>query len=339
MLIALVFFAPAGIFLLWKNRKYSILVRSIMSLIFGLWFILIVVAANAPADSNQIYETGGKVPAEQFESVRDEGNNEEINEETNEETKKEEKTEDIGKTENSTSSKVTNNGSNKINPPVSLEKAKVVRVIDGDTVEVELSNGAKEKVRFIGINTPESTTRIEPYGKEAAGYTKNQLTGKTVYLEKDVSDRDKHGRLLRIVWIEQPKEISESEIRAKMFNSILVLEGYAQVATYPPDVKYAEYFKKFTAEARAANKGLWALDGSSGSDVASNRKQGDTAPDNSGTQKGSSTDTGKIKGNINSKGEKIYHVPGGAYYDKTIPEVWFDTEEEAQAAGFRKSKR
>lgn len=53
----------------------------------------------------------------------------------------------------------------------------------------------------------------------------------------------------------------------------------------------------------------------------------------------STSGTGKIKGNINSKGEKIYHMSGGAYYDRTIPEVWFSTEEEAQAAGFRRSKR
>jgi hypothetical protein len=48
---------------------------------------------------------------------------------------------------------------------------------------------------------------------------------------------------------------------------------------------------------------------------------------------------GLIKGNVNSKGEKIYHVPGGQYYDKTIPEQWFNTEEEAQKAGYRKSQR
>ena len=57
------------------------------------------------------------------------------------------------------------------------------------------------------------------------------------------------------------------------------------------------------------------------------------------TTETSTSGTGKIKGNINSKGEKIYHMPGGAYYDRTDPEVWFSTEEEAQAAGFRRSKR
>ncbi|HPC25717.1 MAG TPA: thermonuclease family protein [Fervidobacterium sp.] len=136
----------------------------------------------------------------------------------------------------------------------------VTRVIDGDTIEVEM-RGETYKVRLIGINTPESTTRIESYGKEASNFTKSQLLGKKVYLEKDVSETDKYGRLLRYVWLKKPSEPTDSEIRTKMFNAILVLEGYAQAATYPPDVKYAEYFAKYEAEARENNRGLWALEG------------------------------------------------------------------------------
>jgi len=136
----------------------------------------------------------------------------------------------------------------------------VTRVIDGDTIEVEM-RGETYKVRLIGINTPESTTRIESYGKEASNFTKSQLLGKKVYLEKDVSETDKYGRLLRYVWLKKPSELTDSEIRTKMFNAILVLEGYAQAATYPPDVKYAEYFAKYEAEARENNRGLWALEG------------------------------------------------------------------------------
>jgi len=138
----------------------------------------------------------------------------------------------------------------------------VTRVIDGDTIEVKMS-GETYKVRLIGINTPESTTRVEPYGKEAAEFTKSQLLGKKVYLEKDVSETDKYGRLLRYVWLKKPSELTDSEIRTKMFNAILVLEGYAQAATYPPDVKYAEYFAKYEAEARESSRGLWALENSS----------------------------------------------------------------------------
>ena len=231
-----------------------------------------------------------------------------------------------------------------------LKEAKISRVVDGDTVE--LSDG--NKVRLIGVNTPESTTRTEPYGKEASNYTKNQLTGKTVYLEKDVSETDQYGRLLRYVWMDIPREISDSEIKNKMFNAILVENGYAEVSTYPPDVKYKEYFTKYNAEARTGNKGLWSIDpngttkgdpSSSGTPTknsSSNSTSYDATNSNSSATNGSSTSTqshGLIKGNINSNGEKIYHVPDGQYYDKTNPEQWFNTEAEAQAAGYRKSKR
>jgi len=151
---------------------------------------------------------------------------------------------------------------------VLLERAKVVRVIDGDTAVMEVISpmlpekeiGIEERVRFIGINTPESTTRHEPYGEEASEFTKKALAGKMVYLEKDVSNRDRYDRLLRYVWLEEPKTGSEEEIRTKMFNAILVLEGYAQAATYPPDVKYSDYFVQFQKEARSQNLGLWGLD-------------------------------------------------------------------------------
>lgn len=128
------------------------------------------------------------------------------------------------------------------------------RVIDGDTFEIE----GQHKVRLIGINTPESTNKQERYGKEASAFTKSQLEGKTVYLQKDVSEADRYGRLLRYVWLEKPTDpYNENEIRGKMFNAILVLEGYAQPSTYPPDVTYSEYFVKFAREAREQGVGLW----------------------------------------------------------------------------------
>lgn len=148
--------------------------------------------------------------------------------------------------------------------PASVTEAKVVRVIDGDTIEVAYVAGAQlpaTRVRLIGINTPESTTRVEPFGKEASAYTERQLEGKTVWLEKDVSETDRYGRALRYVWLTKPPaEPTDKDIRTHLFNAILVLAGYAQVATYPPDVKYVDYFIRFQREAREANRGLWSLD-------------------------------------------------------------------------------
>jgi micrococcal nuclease len=137
-----------------------------------------------------------------------------------------------------------------------LVAATVARVVDGDTFE--LTDG--RKVRLIGVNTPESTTRTEPYGKEASNYTKSKLEGKQIYLQKDVSETDRYGRLLRIVWLQVPNDdMNEKEIRSKMFNADLVLNGYAEPSTYPPDVKYSDYFVKFAREAREKNKGLWSF--------------------------------------------------------------------------------
>lgn len=91
----------------------------------------------------------------------------------------------------------SNEGTEEIPSPESLglEKATVKRVIDGDTIV--LSDNSK--VRLIGLNSPENTSRVEPYGQEASDYTKLKLEGKKVYLQKDVSDTDQYNRYLRIV--------------------------------------------------------------------------------------------------------------------------------------------
>ena len=132
----------------------------------------------------------------------------------------------------------------------------VGRVIDGDTFET--SDG--RRVRLVGVNTPESTIRAEAYGKEASSYTISKLEGKQVWMQKDVSNRDRYSRYLRIVWLEVPSnDMDENEIRTKMFNAYLVLNGYAEPSTFIPDVKYRTYFVKFAREARDHNTGLWAF--------------------------------------------------------------------------------
>jgi micrococcal nuclease len=115
-------------------------------------------------------------------------------------------------------------------------------------------------VRLIGVNTPESTTRHEPYGEEASAYAKRQLPkGRTLWLEFDAELRDRYGRILAYVWLEAPETRSAAEIRAHMFNAELLLEGYAQLMTIPPDVRYVDTFTPMQSEAREASKGLWSL--------------------------------------------------------------------------------
>ncbi|WP_240056653.1 thermonuclease family protein [Bacillus mesophilum] len=220
-----------------------------------------------------------------------------------------------------------------------LVAATISRVVDGDTVE--LSDGSK--VRLIGVNTPESTTRTEEYGKEASDYTKSKLEGKEVWLQKDVSEADRYNRLLRIIWMELPSNVmDENEIKTKMFNADLVLNGYAEPSTYPPDVKYSEQFVKFAREARNQGTGLWAY-GESGTtkgdldqkEVAATKTVEPPKTQETTTTESKPAPACDIKGNQSG----IYHVPGSTYYDRTKAEVWFCSVEEAEAAGYRAPKR
>lgn len=133
-----------------------------------------------------------------------------------------------------------------------LNECDLIRIVDGDTLEVTY-NSKKEKVRLIGINTPESVhpdeTKNTEFGKMSSDFTKSQLDGKKIQLEFDVEERDKYGRLLAYVYVD-----------GKMFNKTLLEKGYAQIATYPPNVKYVEDFKALQSVARENNKGLWAYE-------------------------------------------------------------------------------
>ncbi|MBW7651353.1 thermonuclease family protein [Anoxybacillus sp. ST4] len=143
--------------------------------------------------------------------------------------------------------------SNQTNLPAiqinSKHMVKVIRVIDGDTVDVRFSNGATSRVRLIGVNTPETVhpqKSVEKYGKEASNYTKKRLTNQTVTLEFDAGVKDKYGRLLAYVWIGK-----------ELFNETLVKDGYAHVMTIQPNVKYQQRFIQAERKARQEKKGLW----------------------------------------------------------------------------------
>jgi micrococcal nuclease len=144
--------------------------------------------------------------------------------------------------------------------PFPVTEVTVIRVVDGDTIHVRTPGGVDETIRFIGVNTPESTTKHEPYGNEASAYTESKLpVGLTVWLELDTDERDRYGRLLAYVWLERPSSRSPAEVRGKMFNAELLLEGYAQLMTIPPDVRYVDVFTPMQSEAREASRGLWGL--------------------------------------------------------------------------------
>ena len=118
----------------------------------------------------------------------------------------------------------------------------MVAVTDGDTVRVVLQ-GQEYPVRYIGMDTPEMG---QSDGAAARDQNAALVSGKTVRLEKDVSETDRYGRLLRYVWVGD-----------MMVNAELVRQGYAQAATFPPDVKYQQKFIALQREAQTAGRGLW----------------------------------------------------------------------------------
>jgi micrococcal nuclease len=178
----------------------------------------------------------------------------------------------------------------------------VTRVVDGDTIELK----SGQVVRFINMNTPESTNKIEKYGKEASQFTKRMLNGKTVWLTKDISETDQYGRLLRFVWLKKPTNLSEKEFRANCFNAILVLRGYAMSYSYKPDISYSNYFRKFDREAFEKKLGLWQFgeNGTTKGDYSSENKANYDINTNLGIPKEQALDS------------TTYFTPSGKSYHK-----------------------
>jgi len=115
----------------------------------------------------------------------------------------------------------------------------VTRVIDGDTIIIE----GGYHVRYIGIDAPESG---EFYYLEAKQINEGLVAGKNVRLERDISDKDSYGRLLRYVYIGDD-----------FANAEIVRQGCAWAVAYPPDVKYQIYLEAMEKEARQSKRGVW----------------------------------------------------------------------------------
>lgn len=142
---------------------------------------------------------------------------------------------------------------------VAGEVYRVSHVYDGDTLK--LDNG--ERVRMIGIDTPESRDNIKlrrdvdkrrismetqlKMGKKAGAYTRALVAGQQVRLEYDVEKRDRYQRILAYVYLMDGTFVNEKIIR----------EGYAYPLTVPPNVRYADKFQQWFEEAREQKRGLW----------------------------------------------------------------------------------
>jgi endonuclease YncB( thermonuclease family) len=133
-------------------------------------------------------------------------------------------------------------------------RATIERVVDGDTIKVILEDESVERVRLIGIDTPETvhpSKPVEPWGPEASAFTSALLPeGSIVYLELDVEQRDRYGRLLAYVRLNDHS----------MVQCLLLAAGLAQVSTYPPNVRYVDLFVLIQQASRAAGIGMWSED-------------------------------------------------------------------------------
>jgi micrococcal nuclease len=186
----------------------------------------------------------------------------------------------------------------------------VTEVVDGDTIYVG-RGWRSTKVRLIGVDTPETVHPQKPvefFGPEASEFTKKQLKGEKVHLEFEPSNQyDHYGRLLAYVFF----------LDGTFFNAELIRQGYAHVIA-PSPFRYYKDFKNYERKAKIAGLGLWAT-----------KVKAFSIP---------AEVTGKIIGN---KRSKIYHLPGQTGYSHVKEEnrVYFNTEEDAIKAGYRRAMR
>ncbi len=203
-------------------------------------------------------------------------------------------------------------------PAAHADVAGRASVIDGDTIEVH-----GQRIRLHGIDAPESAqlclTEDKRWrcGQQAALALDDKIAGRPVACAE--KDRDRYGRIVAVC-----------RAGGQDLNAWLVAEGWA--------LAYRRYSTDYVDEegtARAARKGVWRGPFVPPWDWRRGQRLEATA---------SEPGDCRIKGNISSKGERIYHVPGGRYYERTRintskGERWFCSEADAQAAGWRRSRR
>ncbi|WP_175638787.1 thermonuclease family protein [Metabacillus schmidteae] len=207
-----------------------------------------------------------------------------------------------------------------------LLDAKVTKVVDGDTLQVMI-DGKKETIRLLLVDTPETvhpSKPVQPFGREASNFLKEELNGEEIQVELGIGERDKYGRLLAYVYHQN-----------KMINKRLLENGLARVAyVFEPNTKYIDEFYEIQKQAQKEEIGIWSLE-----NYATNEGFQDEWQEEVNEKESKVNSSCKIKGNINSKGEKIFHTEESPSYNVTKPEEIFCTEKEAVEAGYRAVKR
>lgn len=180
----------------------------------------------------------------------------------------------------------------------------VVRVIDGDTVDVSIG-GKVQRIRLIGIDTPETVDPRKPvqcFGKEASAKAKELLEGKQIRLESDSSqdNSDKYGRLLRYVYLED----------GSMYNKAMLSGGYAHEYTYNVPYKYQSDFRQAQKDAEQAGKGLWATTTCNGDTSKASQQNTPVTPPQAASPQPTSSQTSSCDPN----------------YSPCIPDVSYDLD-------------
>lgn len=217
-------------------------------------------------------------------------------------------------------------------PAVSLDQQSedtylVTRVVDGDTIIVNMY-GVEERVRLIGVDTPESVhpdeDRNVKYGDIASDFTKEKLEGKKVTFEYDVQEKDRYGRILAYVYLD-----------GKMFNKTLLEEGHAKVATYPPNVKYVDDFIALQEQAHENKRGVWAYEALDGGGVA----QSNTADRSQATDRENIIDRSEATYVGNSNSMK-FHRSDCSYAGQIVEHniVYFKIRDDAIDGGYEACK-
>lgn len=216
------------------------------------------------------------------------------------------------------------------------QSARVVSVADGDTLTVVVG-GERERVRVIGIDTPE----MGQCGADPARSALVAAAGDRVRLSADPTqaDRDRFGRLLRHVELADGRQAAQVLIRA----------GHGREYTYDRHYRHRDAYLSAQRSARSEGLGVWGSACAGAQPFAAPapaRTPAAPAPSRAPSRAAAApkaTGSCDIKGNINNKGEKIYHVPGGRSYEKTVitpskGERWFCSESDARAAGWRAAR-
>ena len=200
----------------------------------------------------------------------------------------------------------------------------VLSVIDGDTIKIEYG-GKETTVRYLLIDTPETShPRLgeQPLGKGATDENRRLIESGDVSIEFDVGETlDDYGRLLAYIYVD-----------GESVQQQLLASGHARVAyVFPPNTRYLDEFETAEQQAKDQGIGIWEFE-----NYATDRGFDNNAFNRSNISEAQpDSDKCSIKGNINRKGNKIYHLPGSSSYEETNPEEWFCSEQEARDNGFQ----